>query len=224
VNQDRFVEVTRGLGLELSPEQVAQFEAYEEALYQANEVMNLTRVPREECWLRHFVDSLLFHDMFPENAKVVDLGTGPGLPAWPLACARPDLRITAIDSNGKMIGFLEKQPLPNLTPLKVRIEEWDERESFDIVTGRAMAPLPAQVELSAQLCKIRGRVIPMRTSVDDALIESLKVTVLGLDLLDIERRTLPGTDAVRVFPVYFKSVRTPSRFPRAWAEIKRKPL
>src|ERR1041384_4679794 len=134
-------------GLELTPEQVAQFEAFEAKLYEANAVMNLTRVPREECWLRHFVDSLLFQDLIPLNARVLDIGTGPGFPAWPLACARPDLQVTALDSNGKMLGFLRSQPLPNLEVVQERAEEWGAFERFGVVTGRALAPLPVQIEL-----------------------------------------------------------------------------
>ena len=93
---DSFVQATRTLGLTLSEAQLSKFENFEEALYRANEVMNLTRVAREECWLRHFVDSLLFQDLIPRGAAVLDIGTGPGFPAWPLACARPDLSITAM--------------------------------------------------------------------------------------------------------------------------------
>src|ERR1041384_3584956 len=128
-------------GLELTPEQVAQFEAFEAKLYEANAVMNLTRVPREECWLRHFVDSLLFQDLIPDRASVLDIGTGPGFPAWPLACARPDLQLTAMDSSGKMLGFLQRQGLPNLETIQIRAEEWGVRDRFDVVTGRAVAPL-----------------------------------------------------------------------------------
>lgn len=74
----------------LSKEQVQRFDAYLADLYAVNATMNLTRVPREEAELRHLIDSLLVAELLPAGAEVVDLGTGPGLPAWPLACARPD--------------------------------------------------------------------------------------------------------------------------------------
>ena len=62
-----------------------------------------------------------------------------------------------------MLGFLASQPLPNLEIVQGRAEEWEAREAFDVVTGRALAPLAIQLELSAGLARIGGAVIPMRT-------------------------------------------------------------
>ena len=215
----RFASALRDLGLTVDPEAFAPFER---ALYRANESMNLTRIPREEAWLRHFVDSLLFHDLIPEGSSVLDIGSGPGLPAWPLALARPDLRVTALDSNGKMLGFLKTQPLPNLEVVQARAEEWGVPETFDAVTGRAVAPLPLQLELSAPPLKMGGILVPMRTPMDDfgePLWEAL-----GLRPSGRHERTLPFTDVVRVFPTFVKERETPDRFPRRWAEMKLRPL
>ncbi len=184
--------------------------------------MNLTRVPREEAWLRHFVDSLLFQDLIPQGASVLDVGTGPGFPAWPLACARPDLQVTALDSSGKMLGFLRSQSLPNLEIVQARAEEWGRREAYDVVTGRALAPLPLQLELSAPALKVGGLLIPMRTPADD-LREPLW-EALGLRPAGREERTLPETDVVRVFPLFTKETPTHARYPRRWAEMKVRPL
>jgi len=219
----RFALALIELGLELSPLQSQQFDLFEDRLYEANAVMNLTRVPREECWLRHFVDSLLIQDLIPWGSNVLDIGTGPGFPGWPLACARPDLQVFAIDSSGKMIGFLDKNPLPNLKSLQVRAEEWPVRERFGVVMGRAVAPLGIQLELSAPACRLGGLVIPMRTPAERHQCE-MAVSELGLELAEVYERTLPGTDIVRLFPVYRKASETPRRFPRTWAEIRRKPL
>jgi len=218
------VEACRGLGLELSEEQLGQFETFESNLYEANAVMNLTRVARHECWLRHFVDSLLFQDLVPEGASVLDIGTGPGFPAWPLACARPDLHVTALDSSGKMLGFLQRNPLPNLTAVLARAEEWGEREAFDVVTGRALAPFPIQLELSAPPLKVGGLLIPMRTPSEEAAVKAFPAAKLGLRPAGLHRRLLPGTDVVRLFTLFKKAEATDPAFPRAWAEIKRKPL
>lgn len=184
--------------------------------------MNLTRIPREEAWLRHFVDSLLFQDLVLQDAEVLDIGTGPGFPAWPLACARPDLKVVALDSNGKMLGFLRSQPLPNLEVVQERAEEWDQRERFDVVTGRAVAPLPIQLELSAPFLKVGGLLIPMRTPADNLAEPDWEV--LGLRPAGLHRRRLPGTDAVRVFPLFAKESPCPSWCPRRWAEMKSNPV
>jgi 16S rRNA (guanine527-N7)-methyltransferase len=184
--------------------------------------MNLTRIPREEAWLRHFVDSLLFQDLVPQGVEVLDVGTGPGFPAWPLACARPDLKVVALDSNGKMLGFLRSQPLPNLEVVQERAEEWDQRERFDVVTGRAVAPLPIQLELSAPFLKVGGLLIPMRTPADNLAEPDWEV--LGLRPAGLHRRSLPGTDVVRVFPLFAKERPCPNWCPRRWAEMKSNPV
>jgi 16S rRNA (guanine527-N7)-methyltransferase len=204
------------LGLTADLEAIA---AFEEDLYAQNAVMNLTRVPREEAWLRHILDSLLIAEFIPKGAAVLDIGTGPGFPAWPLALARPDVQVTALDSSGKMLGFLRRHPLTNLTALQQRAEELLLADVFDVVTGRALAPLAIQLELSARPCRKGGIVLPMRTPNDLPEIERL-ASVLGLELEEVHRRTLPVIDAERVFPVYRKKKRTPSGFPRPWAKMR----
>ena len=57
MDAEKFAHTARSLGIILTPAQIEAFEQFEEALYEANKVVNLTRVPREECWLRHFIDS-----------------------------------------------------------------------------------------------------------------------------------------------------------------------
>lgn len=224
MNREAFLSACRSLNLELSEAQLGAFERFEAELYAANETRNLTRIPKEESWLRQFVDCLLFHDLIPEGARVLDIGSGPGFPAWPLACARPDLTVTALDSSGKMLGFLMEQPLSNLIPVLDRAETWGEREAFDVVTGRAVAPLSIQLELSAPASAVGGCVIPMRTENDLPEIERLRENPLGLELERVERRILPVLEAPRVFPVFRKTGRTPKNFPREWAAIRKKPI
>lgn len=204
------------MGLNLDLDAVA---AFEEDLYAQNAVMNLTRVPREEAWLRHILDSLLIAEFIPQGSSVLDIGTGPGFPAWPLALARPDLQVTAMDSSGKMLGFLRRHLLPNLSIEQGRAEELGLQEAFDVVTGRALAPLAIQLELSARPCRKRGMVLPMRTPNDLPEIERL-ASVLGLELEEVHRRTLSVIDAERVFPVYRKVEKTPHGYPRPWAKIR----
>lgn len=217
-----FVEAVSELGLSLSPSQVDAFGAFEADLYARNEVMNLTRVPRDECWLRHFLDSLLLSPLIGDGLRVVDLGCGPGFPSWPLACARPDLQVTALDSSSKMLGFLSRHPLPNLEIVNDRAESWGRREKFDVATGRAVAPLAIQLELSAPVIRVGGFVIPMRTPNDQFELESLKR--IGLEMVSVETRMLGITDIERVFPIFKKVAATPRKFPRDWATIRKKPL
>jgi 16S rRNA (guanine527-N7)-methyltransferase len=221
MDRDAFGDWATQVGLHQSEAQLDAISAFLCELYERNAVMNLTRIKPEEAWLRHIADSLLFQDILPRNATVLDIGTGPGLPAWPLALLRTDLAVTALDSSGKMLGFLRSQPLPNLTVVEARAEDWSVRNRFDIVTGRAVAPLPIQLEISAAPCRVGGAVIPMRTGADDL---ELSVGVLGLILESVVERTLPGTEIQRVFPVFRKEKPTPGRYPRRWAEIRARPI
>lgn len=224
MDRSAFSAAAKQLGLALTDRQLDSFQSFEDRLYESNAVMNLTRVPREECWLRHFLDSLLLHDLIPQGSRVLDLGTGPGFPAWPLACARPDLQVVALDSSGKMLGFLQRNLLPNLKAVLDRAETWGEREKFDVVTGRAVAPLGIQLELSAAPCRVGGAVVPMRTPAEEEAVRSFSFAVLGLSLESLEVRPLPNTEITRLFPVLRKTGKTDRHYPRPWAEIKRAPV
>ncbi len=221
LNRIAFAAACAQVGLCLSDSQFGHFEQFEENLYLANEEMNLTRIPRDEAWVKHFLDSLLFQDLLPENASLLDVGTGPGFPSWPLAQARPDLKVVALDSSGKMLGFLRKNPLPNLRIVQARAEEWMPPAEFEVVTGRAVAPLAVQLEISAPLAAKGGMVIPMRTPAEEPLL-SQDVSALGLELESVHRRELGSSGVSRLFPIYRKFGRSRPR--RSWAEMKRKPL
>lgn len=222
--EEAFVEECAKLGLAISEDVLKSFSLFEEDLYVQNETRNLTRVSKDECWIRHFIDSMLASPTISSGVSVLDIGSGPGFPAWPLAAARPDLRVTALDSSGKMLDFLRRHPLPNLDLIQDRAESWGVREAFDVATGRALAPLSIQLELSAAPLKLGGLAIPMRTPADLAEIERLASSKLGLMLLDVVERELPILGAKRLFPIYEKVARTPHGFPRKWAELRSNPL
>lgn len=210
------------LGHELSATAERTLVQWRQALYEANIQRNLTRVPFAECDARHFAESCLILDFLPEGASVLDIGTGPGFPAYPLAVVRPDLSITALDSNGKMLGFLAAYPLPNLTIVSERMEDTGLREKFDVVTGRAVAPLPLQLELSATACKVGGRVIPFRSAREE--LDAPYLERLGLKLTGTFTRNVGDPFPDRVFPIYDKVARTEKGFPRTWSAMKKAPL
>jgi 16S rRNA (guanine527-N7)-methyltransferase len=123
-----------------------------------------------------------------------------------------------------MIDFLRSSPLPNLNIVRFRAEEYYRRDYFDVVTGRALAALSVQLELSAPLSKVGGLVIPLRTPNDHNEIERFRYNKLGLSLESVHRIQLVPIDAERIFPIFRKSEPTPKKFPRKWAEIRNKPL
>lgn len=211
-------------GFPLSESQIAACEAYRADLYKVNEVTNLTRISYEEAEAKHFADSLLVSPYIPKQANVLDIGPGPGFPAWVLACCRPDLNITALDSANKAIRFIERHPLKNLQTKLARAEDQVQREHFDIVTGRAVAPFATQAEISAAWIKIGGLFIPFRTPSEREEIEQFPAAQLGLKLIEINEVNLPETDIIRLFPIFEKVKATNPEFPRPWGRIKAKPL
>ena len=202
----------------------AQIGQFVDDLYAANADVNLTRVPPELCESRHLIDSALLIPFLPHQALVLDIGCGPGFPAWLLAVLRPDLSVVAMDSAHKMLRFIEQHPLKNLSVRLQRAEEWVDREAFDVVTGRALAPFAVQAELSAPYVKIGGAFIPFRTPAEREEIASFPFSRVGLCAPVWRDVPVPEADAVRLFPVLRKEKATPQTYPRSWAMIKKTPL
>lgn len=186
--------------------------------------MNLTRVSEDEAVFRHYLDSILIAPLIPEHASVLDIGTGPGFPSWFLAWLRPDLSVTGMDGSNKGLAFLRSHPLPNLTVVQARAEEPPGREMYNFVTGRALAPLPIQVELASAQAKIGGAVVPFRTPIEREAVTQLKAGKVGLELEDVLEVAMPESEVVRLFPVWRKVKSTPREFPRPWSKIKQRPL
>ncbi len=217
-------ELCRELGWPLSPEQESKFEEFLNVLYLVNETRNLTRVARDEAEVKHLCDSVLTLDMIPHGATVADLGSGPGLPAWPLACARPDLSVLAVDGSERMFDVMRQVPLDNLKVRQARAEDWGVKNEFDVVVGRAIAPLAIQLELSAPAVKVGGLVIAYRTPSEQEDVQSMNIGQLGLKLEDIVIRSLPHGAGQRLFPIYQKVRESDPQYPRPWSKMKSKPL
>ncbi|MCW5938935.1 MAG: 16S rRNA (guanine(527)-N(7))-methyltransferase RsmG [Fimbriimonadaceae bacterium] len=211
-------------GLEWPLGALDRLDRFARALYERNQVMNLTRVPPEEAVVRHFLDSLLVVPVLRPFESLLDVGTGPGFPAWPIACLLPETAVVALESSSKPLSFLREHPLPNLEVVQTRVEDWGRRESFDVVTGRAFAPLAVQLEVSAPFCRVGGAVVPFRTAKEADEARRFPARELGLTMEETFEVELPGDGAVRMFPVFRKSKKTPAGYPRRWAEIKARPL
>jgi len=150
------------LDLPLDDGAMAQMWEHFRLLITANREINLTRItdPAEGA-ARHYADSLAvaaWHRASgAEGTTVLDIGTGGGFPAVPLAICRPDWQVTAIDGTGKKIRcleqFVDRLGLTNCRVLRQRAEEWYEgAPSFDMVLFRAIAPLADCLALAARFC------------------------------------------------------------------------
>ena len=214
----------------------AQAEAlcdYAEFLAGENEKYNLTALTApEDVAVKHFLDSLLPLEfgLPPEGASVIDVGSGAGLPAIPLAVARPDLAVTALDATEKKVAFIAQAARiagAKVTAIAARAEEAAKpplRESFDVAVSRGVAALNALCELCLPFVKVGGAFIAYKGRGADEEIAEAKnaVAVLGGKLERVERA--PIGDAERALVVIRKVKPTPAAYPRPFARIKKKPL
>ena len=148
---------------------------YGELLYETNESLNLTAIPPESYWSKHVCDCVLalraLPELFADGVRMADVGCGAGLPAFPLAAARPGLDVTAIDSRGKKIAFLERAAaecgLANLHPVHARANELaakpEYRFGFRTITARAVAGAPELIRECRNLLGQGGSLCVFRT-------------------------------------------------------------
>lgn len=220
-------------GLQLTLEQYEKLTAYCQALLQANKVMNLTAITDEAgVWHKHFADSaqLLRFLEFPAQAFTLDIGTGAGLPGIVLEIFRPDLQMVLLDSLRKRVDFLE-EIVANLrlgaACLHGRAEDFAKlpqyREMFDVVTARAVAPLPVLLEYAVPFVKMGGIFAAMKGPNEQAGQGVFAANALGASPEEIYQTKLPGAGYRQIF-VYRKVEKTPPKYPRRGDKIRKSPL
>lgn len=213
-----------------------RFEAFTELLCRVNAHTNLTAI-REvpDIIAKHYADCLLAEPYFPQEATVLDVGCGGGFPSVPLAIARPDLQITAVDSTAKKIAFVQaaaaSQKMSNLNPLCARIEDPSlarMKGNFDVGTSRAVAKLSVLVELILPYIKVGGLLIALKGAAGDAEVAeaSTAIQTLGSEVESIEHKALKqdSIEESRAIILIRKVCQTPPQYPRQYAAILKKPL
>ncbi len=224
-------EIFRKNDIIINKNQENQFDLFFHYLVQENEKFNLTAITDErEVVVKHFLDSVLPADQIPQNAKVVDIGSGAGFPAVPLKIVRPDIDLCMVDSLNKRVNFLnEAISMLNLTKTRAihaRAEDFAQknRETFDIAVARAVAPLNTLVEYLLPLIKIGGQAIIYKSSkLDEELaISKNAISILGakvencleFNIEDLQRRIL----------ILEKTNKTPAKYPRGQNKPKTNPI
>ena len=229
------VLLRRGLSeLGLPETAAAPMARYAQLLLETNQVMNLTAItdPTDVAAL-HFLDSAALLTLTDLKGKTVaDVGTGAGFPGLPLKIAEPSIHLTLLDAQGKRVRFLEtvcaQLGLTGVACVHGRAEEFaaDRRESFDIVTSRAVAALPVLCELCLPLVKVGGCFLAMKSVDSDAELDSAKhaLDLLGGQVESLRDYQIPGTNVYHRLVIIKKFRKTPEKYPRAFAKIKKNPL
>jgi len=160
------------LGIEVLPDEEALLARYLGMLFVTNEKINLTRIDAASAWSRHVIDSLTLLAplaSLEDATRGVDIGSGGGLPAIPLAITRPDIAWTLIESTAKKARFLKAVVralgLRNVTVVQSRAEAAARtamRESFDVATSRAVSALSDLALLSIPLLRIGGVMLAIK--------------------------------------------------------------
>ena len=217
--------------LPLSEGQIETFCRFGEALLEQNKVMNLTAITEPGAVARlHFVDCMALLPLADLRGKaVIDVGCGAGFPGVPLKIAEPSMELTLLDSLAKRMHWLEEL-LPQLgvqaQVVTARAEEYVRtcRESYDIVTSRAVARLNVLAELCLPYAKVDGVFLAMKGALADEEIDEARRGIAQLGG-SIERvYEYPIQDAVHKAVVIRKQKPTPPKYPRAFAKIKKSPL
>lgn len=207
-------------------------------LLEANARVNLTRVVAPDAIAAdHLLDALAALPLLDEAAAgaVVDLGSGGGVPAIPLALARPEVRWTLVDSVGKkaalLRAFVASLELRNVTVLDERLElvgrRPEHRERYELATARACAPLPVLAELAMPLLARGGRLVawkgPLAPDAPEVRAGDAALRQVGGGPLEI-RPTGFSALGGRTLVVAAKLRPTPAAYPRRPGEPKRHPI
>lgn len=223
-------------GIELSETQKEQFQTYYQLLVEWNEKMNLTSITEEhDVYLKHFYDSITpsFYYDFDGELSICDVGAGAGFPSIPLKIVFPELKVTIVDSLNKRIQFLNhlaaELGLKDVSFVHDRAESYGKgayRESYDIVTARAVARLTVLSELCLPLVKKGGQFIALKSSKGEEELQeaNFAINILGGNVKETFSFELPEDAGERQMIVIDKRRQTSKKYPRKPGTPNKSPL
>jgi len=196
--EQSILEGSERLGVRLPSEAADRLGAYLSLLERWNRAYNLTAVRDPEAMVvRHVLDSLSILPWL-RGPRVLDVGSGAGLPGIPLAIARPEHEFCLLDSNGKRTRFLiqvaAELRLSNAGVVRGRVEDYRPKAPFDSVVSRAFATLAALVADAGRLCAPGGRLLAMKGVFPD---DELARLPSGYSVVGVYPLRVPSLDAER---------------------------
>ncbi len=234
MDKKEFIQEINKLGIQLTEEQLHQLDKYYQLLVEWNKVMNLTGITEEkEVYLKHFYDSLTIAKVIDltKEKSLCDVGSGAGFPGMVLKIVFPNLKVTLVDSLNKRIKFLTEVAnelnLKDIALVHARAEDFakNNREKFDVVTARAVAPINVLLEYCLPLIKVGKYFIALKGNISQEIILlNNSLTKIGGKLINSQEFLLPIENSNRSLLVITKENPTSKKYPRHPKDIKINPL
>ena len=235
LNKELFYNTIKPFEISVDEEAFNRLDTFAEMLIETNKSFNLTAIKEpDDVTVKHFADclSIFKYVDIPENAKIIDVGTGAGFPGLVLKLYRPDIQMTFLDSTKKRLGFIEN--VLNECGIKgdilhMRAEEAAQlakyREKYDFATARAVAALPVLSEYCLPFVKVGGSFVSMKSAESNEEISEAKkaINVLGGKIEEDILFDLVENMPRRIIRIK-KNSQTPTKYPRPSAQIAKKPL
>lgn len=225
------------IGIALSSYQLSLLDRYRQELDEWNDRFNLTAIHEpEKIRVKHFLDSFSPYLVIQNTSinRLIDIGTGAGFPGIPLKILLPDTEVVLVDSINKKIEFcqhiIDSLNLKGIQVIQERVErlarDVEFREKFDWAVARAVAKFSTLSEYMLPFVKIGGNMLAMKGEQGPAEAQKAHrvVGLLGGELTQIKKVTLPGVTEDRFLITIVKKASTPEKYPRRVGVPGKKPL
>lgn len=220
--------------IQISNEEIEKLYIYMKEILEWNEKVNVTAIKDEkEFIVKHFIDSLTIEKYIANGEKVLDIGTGAGFPGIPIKITKNKSHVDLVDSVNKKLNVIRdiipKIKVEDIECIHTRAEDLAKnvkyRESYDVVTSRAVANLTTLVEYMLPFAKVGGKIICMKgPNVEEELTESKKaISILGGKIEQIENINI-DSDYERNIIIIKKEKPTPKQYPRGQGKPLKEPI
>lgn len=231
-----FISRAKSFDLDLNESELQAFERYYNELFVYNSHTNLVaNTEEEEVYIKHFLDSLAFSLVEEDKDRkfsLLDFGCGGGFPGVPILIVYKQANLVAVDSVGKKIRFVDKLSTAlgigsRLVSKNARIEdlESNNREFYDYITARAVAPLSMLVEYCVPYLKVGGQLVAYKSKTAEEEISTAEnaLRLLHAEVADVKDYKIDN-DSVRKLVVIEKTAPSDKQYPRKNGLVKKHPL
>jgi 16S rRNA (guanine527-N7)-methyltransferase len=205
--QNYIIDGAQRLGIEIDAGMTTQFSIHAAELIKWNRKLNLTAITDpKDLAVKHFLDSLAPSQFIPDNARMLDIGSGAGFPGIPLKILNPSLKVMLIDGTRKKVNFLKHAlrslELENIEARQIRAEKLSEDPAylnvFDVIISRALSSLKPFVKMALPLLAKDGTIMAMKGEVNQRELDAVNSD--GSEercYLEVKNYKLPSIKAAR---------------------------